>query len=108
MEVRYSTLYNTLCAIEEDYKILDCDDLIAEILFRIGNVYTEEGISKLFKLYDDDNSDSISFFNIARIARESGIEITKEEINDILEIIGDGETINRQQLIDVLNSGKSC
>merc|ERR1712046_561148 len=55
---------------------------------------TREDIEKVFKLFDDDNTNKISFRNLARVAEELGVNIDDEELQDMINQAGrdgDGE-----------------
>ena len=41
---------------------------------------SREDIEKVFKLFDDDNTNKISFRNLARVAEELGENIDDEEL----------------------------
>merc|ERR1712084_212013 len=45
---------------------------------------TIEDIEKVFKLFDDDNTNKISFRNLARVAEELGENIDDEELQDMI------------------------
>ena len=59
-----------------------------------GEKDTREDIEKVFKLFDDDNTNKISFRNLARVAEELGENIDDEELQDMINQAdrdGDGE-----------------
>merc|ERR1712188_209751 len=58
---------------------------------KMGEKYTREGIEKVFKLFDDDNTNKISFRNLARVAEELGENIDDEELQDINQADRDGD-----------------
>merc|ERR1711977_800555 len=61
---------------------------------KMGEKDTREGIEKVFKLFDDDNTNKISFRNLARVAEELGENIDDEELQDMINQAdrdGDGE-----------------
>merc|ERR1711937_891177 len=47
---------------------------------KMGEKDTREDIEKVFKLFDDDNTNKISFRNLARVAEELGETIDDEEL----------------------------
>merc|ERR1711943_179824 len=49
---------------------------------KMGEKDTREDIEKVFKLFDDDNTNKISFRNLARVAEELGENIDDEELQD--------------------------
>merc|ERR1712146_840368 len=61
---------------------------------KMGGKDTREDIEKVFKLFDDDNTNKISFRNLARVAEELGENIDDEELQDMINQAdrdGDGE-----------------
>merc|ERR1712199_9740 len=55
---------------------------------------SREDIEKVFKLFDDDNTNKISFRNLARVAEELGETIDDEELQDMINQAdrdGDGQ-----------------
>merc|ERR1711924_277133 len=60
----------------------------------MGEKDTREDIEKVFKLFDDDNTNKISFRNLARVAEELGENIDDEDLQDMINQAdrdGDGE-----------------
>merc|ERR1712153_2911 len=51
---------------------------------KMGEKDTREAIEKVFKLFDDDNTNKISFRNLARVAEELGENIDDEELQDMI------------------------
>merc|ERR1712184_216801 len=61
---------------------------------KMGEKDTREDIEKVFKLFDDDSTNKISFRNLARVAEELGENIDDEELQDMINQAdrdGDGE-----------------
>merc|ERR1712072_354874 len=61
---------------------------------KMGEKDSREDIEKVFKLFDDDNTNKISFRNFARVAEELGENIDDEELQDMINQAdrdGDGE-----------------
>merc|ERR1712007_116999 len=59
-----------------------------------GEKDSREDIEKVFKLLDDDNTNKISFRNLARVAEELGENIDDEKLQDMINQAdrdGDGE-----------------
>merc|ERR1711906_23926 len=60
---------------------------------KMGEKDSREDIEKGFKLFDDDNTNKISFRNLARVAEELGENIDDEELQDMInQADRDGET----------------
>merc|ERR1711868_95837 len=61
---------------------------------KMGEKDSREDIEKVFKLFDDDSTNKISFRNLARVAEELGENIDDEELQDMINQAdrdGDGE-----------------
>merc|ERR1712224_1086655 len=61
---------------------------------KMGEKDSLEDIEKVFKLFDDDNTNKISFRNLARVAEELGENIDDEDLQDMINQAdrdGDGE-----------------
>ncbi|KAJ8780456.1 hypothetical protein J1605_011720 [Eschrichtius robustus] len=64
----------------------------------------KEEILKAFKLFDDDNTGSISVNNIKRVAKELGENLTDDELQEVLDEAdhdGDGE-INEEEFLRMM------
>merc|ERR1712006_5785 len=71
---------------------------------KMGEKDTREDIEKVFKLFDDDNTNKISFRNLARVAEDLGENIDDEELQDMINQAdrdGDGE-INIDELYRIM------
>merc|ERR1712028_36624 len=70
----------------------------------MGEKDSREDIEKVFKLFDDDNTNKISFRNLARVAEELGENIEDEELQDMISQAdedGDGE-INLDEFYSII------
>merc|ERR1712032_174129 len=59
-------------------------EFLAMMTGKMGEKDTREDIEKVFKLFDDDNTNKISFRNLARVAEELGESIDDEELQDMI------------------------
>ena len=74
---------------------------------KMGEKDSREDIEKVFKLFDDDNTNKISFRNLARVAEELGENIDDEELQDMInqaDRAGDGE-INIDEFYRIMKKG---
>merc|ERR1711918_137840 len=51
---------------------------------KMGEKDTREDIEKVFKLFDDDSTNKITFKNLARVAEELCYNIDDEELQDMI------------------------
>ena len=52
---------------------------------KMGERDSEEEILKVFKLFDEDNTGFITFRNLKRICEELGENLSKEEIQEMID-----------------------
>merc|ERR1719460_516536 len=73
---------------------VDFEDFLDAITTKLGDKETREGIAKIFALFDDDKSGTITLKNLKRVAKELGETMTDEELREMIERAdsdGDGE-----------------
>lgn len=51
---------------------------------RLGDTKSADGVKKLFNLYDIDDSGSIDFDKVKRIAKELGETMTDEDLHNMM------------------------
>merc|ERR1711906_59586 len=71
---------------------------------KMGEKDTREDIEKVFKLFDNDSTNKISFKNLARVAEELGETIDDEELQDMINQAdrdGDGQ-INMDEFYRIM------
>merc|ERR1739848_882718 len=69
-------------------------EFLAMMTGKMGEKDAREDIEKVFKLFDNDSTNKISFRNLARVAEELGESIDDEELQDMINQAdrdGDGE-----------------
>lgn len=69
-------------------------DFLALMSSKMSEKEPNEEIQKAFRLFDDDETGTISFKNLKRVATELGENITDEELHEMIEEAdrdGDGE-----------------
>merc|ERR1711957_1005458 len=59
---------------------IEFNEFLGMMTAKMGEKDTREDIEKVFKLFDDDNTNKISFRNLARVAEELGESIDDEEL----------------------------
>lgn len=73
---------------------IDFEEFLRGITSRLGDKESRAGIQKIFNLFDEDKTGSISLRNLKRVAKELGESMTDEELREMLERAdgdGDGE-----------------
>ena len=64
---------------------VDYDDFLSVVGPRMGEKDSKDEISKIFRLFDDDETGKISFRNLKRVAQELGENLTDEELSEMIE-----------------------
>merc|ERR1712227_937430 len=84
-EVKNDELKKMVTDIDNDGSgTIEFAEFLAMMTGKIGEKDTREDIEKVFKLFDDDNTNKISFRNLARVAEELGENIDDEELQDMI------------------------
>ena len=82
---------------------IDYDKFLTSIDAKVNDKESREGIRRVFEVIEPEN-ESITAESLKKSAEESGIELTDEEIQTILEQVGDGDTeITFQQFYEVMS-----
>merc|ERR1712100_597858 len=80
-EVKNEELKKMVADIDNDGNgTIEFAEFLAMMTGKMGEKDTREDIEKVFKLFDDDNPNKISFRNLARVAEELGENIDDEEL----------------------------
>merc|ERR1712178_632327 len=94
-EVKNEELKKMVTDIDNDGNgTIEFSEFLMMMTAKMGGKDTREDIEKVFKLFDDDNPNKISFRNLARVAEELGENIDDEELQDMINQAdrdGDGE-----------------
>ena len=70
------------------------DEFVNEISNKLGDKSSKDGILRLFKLFDVDNSGSINPQNLSKVVKELGDNMTIDEIKELVEhAASDGQKI---------------
>ena len=64
---------------------IDFEEFLDMMTARMSDKDTREDIYKVFKLFDDDGTNTITLKNLRRVARELGETMTDEELQEMIE-----------------------
>merc|ERR1712139_433015 len=104
-EVKKEELKKMISDIDNDGNgSIEFQEFLQMMTGKMGEKDTREDIEKVFKLFDDDKTNKISFRNLARVAEELGENIDDEELQDMINQAdreGDGE-INTDEFYRIM------
>merc|ERR1712146_496642 len=84
-EVKNEELKKMVSDVDNDGNgTIEFAEFLEMITGKMGEKDSCEDIEKVFKLFDDDNTNKISFRNLARVAEELGENIDDEELQDMI------------------------
>ena len=64
---------------------IDFEEFLDMMTARMSEKDTREDISKVFRLFDDDTTGTITIKNLRRVARELGENMTDEELQEMID-----------------------
>ena len=70
---------------EDGSGAIDFDEFLDMMTARMSDKDSREDIQKVFKLFDDDRSNTISIHNLRRVARELGETMDDSELQEMIE-----------------------
>merc|ERR1711967_56744 len=80
---------------------IDFDEFLQMMTAKMSEKDSREEILKAFRLFDDDETNKITFKNLKRVAKELGENMTDEELQEMIDEAdrdGDGE-INEEEFL---------
>jgi Ca2+-binding EF-hand superfamily protein len=84
-ETKNPTIFQMIADLDTDGGEIDFDDFLDAITSKLGDKETREGIRKIFDLFDEDRSGTISLKNLKRVAKELGETMSEEELREMIE-----------------------
>lgn len=102
-EKKSPTVYEMICDLEERGTEVDFDEFLDAISSKLGNRETREGIDRIFDLFDDDKSGTISLNNLKRVAKELGETMSMDELKEMLSrASSNGDEITREDFYNIM------
>ncbi|XP_005386820.1 PREDICTED: centrin-4-like isoform X2 [Chinchilla lanigera] len=89
---------------QEGVGTINFENFLAIMSIKMSEQDEKEEILKAFKLFDDDNTGSITLNNIKRVAKELGENLTDNELQEMLsEADSDGDgAINEEEFLRIM------
>ncbi|CEL97183.1 unnamed protein product [Vitrella brassicaformis CCMP3155] len=94
-ETKNPTIFQMIADLDRDGSgAIDFDEFLDAICAKLGDKESRDGIQKIFALFDEDKTGTITIKNLKRVAKELGETMTEEELREMIERAdsnGDGE-----------------
>lgn len=87
---------------------LSYEEFLNIMTVKMSEKDSKEEVLRAFRLFDDDDTGTISFKNLKRVAHELGENLTDEEIQEMIDEAdkdGDGE-ISQEEFLKIMR--KTC
>eukprot|EP00927_Polykrikos_kofoidii_P056771 TRINITY_DN50851_c0_g1_i1.p1 TRINITY_DN50851_c0_g1~~TRINITY_DN50851_c0_g1_i1.p1 ORF type:complete len:169 (+),score=44.86 TRINITY_DN50851_c0_g1_i1:88-594(+) len=84
-ETKNPTIFQMIADLDEGGTSIKFEDFLDAIVQKLGDKETRDGINKIFALFDDDKSGSITLKNLKRVSKELGETMSEEELKEMIE-----------------------
>ena len=85
-EAKNQTIYQMITDLDKNKSgNIDFEEFLDMMTARMSDKDTREDIAKVFRLFDDDCTDTITLRNLRRVARELGETMTDEELQEMVD-----------------------
>ena len=85
-EAKNQTIYQMITDLDKNKSgNIDFEEFLDMMTARMSDKDTREDISKVFRLFDDDCTGTITLRNLRRVARELGETMTDEELQEMVD-----------------------
>merc|ERR1712217_463421 len=71
--------------LDSDGTAIGFEDFLDAITQKLGDKETRDGIYKIFDLFDDDKTGTITLKNLKRVSKELGETMSEEELKEMIE-----------------------
>lgn len=103
-ESKNPTIYDMVSELaSKNSNAVDFTQFVKAIEAKLGDKDSKEGIRKIFNLFDDDHTGTISFRNLKRVANELG----KRNVFPWYETLSSGETLSDDELQEMIQRADS-
>lgn len=89
---RSASFFRLLEGIEELGAEITFDQFLAHVTDRLGNRNSPEGIERIFYLFDDTGSGSITLAQMKRVAKELGESMSTDELDAAIQRVAGGKS----------------
>ena len=85
-EAKNQTIFTMIAELDKNKSgTIDFEEFLDMMTARMSEKDTREDISKVFRLFDDDTTGTITIKNLRRVARELGENMTDEELQEMID-----------------------
>merc|ERR1719408_207839 len=84
-ETKNPTIFQMIASFDNGDQAINFEDFLDAITQKLGDKETRDGINKIFNLFDDDKTGSITLKNLKRVSKELGETMSEEELREMIE-----------------------